>query len=190
MSVRLPKPPKQGAALVADRLQALRGDDAAPLGVERPAAYRPAPLYTIDFDALVAGAGLDAAQRVGWRFVVQDAAGLATADLMEPASGEPYVFAIDRSGAAERLLEVMREAEARATGSAFEGRLLEFGRLGLAAFWLHRPGEDLVVERAGAGARPAAAFIAEAVLAARAKAAAADATGPLAAGGPDDDRGG
>jgi len=109
----------------------------------------PHQVFTIGLDDLAAGRGLEAAQPVGWRYIVE-AAGqpIASAETTVGADGTthhlsqltegPYVEATALGVRAARQLPELEAA-------GFELRLLRIPAVYLMALWLHSPTTDLMV---------------------------------------------
>lgn len=185
MPLHLPDPPR-GAS---DAARSTLGDLAG-LGHHNSEALRnakagdldlttPHQIFTMGLDDLAAGAGLDRARSVGWRYLVesggQTVASVETAGAQEgtaPALSQlnegPFVGATaDAVGAVRKLPQL--------EAAGFELRLLRIPALYFIALWLHSPGADLLVPLAPSPvgregkATPAAEVLSELTESARSK---------------------
>ncbi|MFI6175588.1 hypothetical protein ACIA8R_08625 [Nonomuraea sp. NPDC051191] len=154
MPLNLPTPPSNVPETVRARLHALAADGRFSTPALRLAqrdqleVSTPHQVFTIGLDDIASGAGLAAAQPVGWRYLIT-AGGevVASAETAQAPDGTPQPpqfnegrFAAATAAAvnAARALPVLRLA-------AFELRLLHTPSLYLMALWLHSPATDLLV---------------------------------------------
>jgi hypothetical protein len=128
----------------------------------------PHQVFTMGLDDITSGAGLDTAQPVGWRYLVEDGGQLiASAETTQAPDGThevsqftegPFVAETDKAVKAVRKLPQLAAA-------GFELRLLRIPALYVMALWLHSPATDLLVPLAPSPTRkegkpvPAAEFL-------------------------------
>ena len=108
----------------------------------------PHQVFTIGLDDIADGGGLDSAQPVGWRYLVEDGGQLiASAETTQAPDGThevsqftegPFVAETDKAVKAVRRLPQLAAA-------GFELRLLRIPALYVMALWLHSPATDLLV---------------------------------------------
>lgn len=108
----------------------------------------PHQVFTLGLDVIGSGGGLDQAQPVGWRYLVEsDGQLIASAETTPSADGiqevsqfteGPYVAETDKALKAVRKLPQLAAA-------GFELRLLRIPALYVMALWLHGPLTDLLV---------------------------------------------
>lgn len=108
----------------------------------------PHQVFTLGLDDIESGAGLDAAQPVGWRYLV--AAGgevIASAEVGQNPDGSPQPAQFNEGRFVEATATAVRSARAlpQLEKAAFELRLLRIPSLYLMALWLHSPATDLLV---------------------------------------------
>ncbi len=111
----------------------------------------PHQVFTIGLDDITSGGGLDKAQPVGWRYLVEDGGQLiASAETTQAPDGThevsqftegPFVAETDKAVKAVRKLPQLAAA-------GFELRLLRIPALYVMALWLHSPVTDLFVQLA------------------------------------------
>lgn len=154
MPLHIPDPPSDVPDKVTTKLhefaagakfstKALRGARADQLDLSTPHQ-----VFVMGLDAVTAGAGLAAAQPVGWRFLVtHNGQPIASAETMQKPDGTneasqftegPFVDATDK---ALHGLHNLPQLEA----AGFELRLLHVPALYVMALWLHAPTADLLV---------------------------------------------
>ncbi|PXX55643.1 hypothetical protein DFR70_121112 [Nocardia tenerifensis] len=154
MPLHLPEPPTDVSEKVKGKLHAFA--DGAKFSTkalrgarkERLDLSTPHQIFTMGLDDIVAGAGLTAAQPVGWRYLVVDGSEtLASAETTLAPDGSqemsqftegPFVLATDQT-----LKTVQKLPQLSAAG--FELRLLRIPALYVMALWLHAPMADLLV---------------------------------------------
>jgi hypothetical protein len=107
------------------------------------------PLYHLGLDSLVAGAGLAAAQQIGWRALVRTSGRpVALADVaVEVASSadvRQFVYGPIVDGLAARAdgSSARRTANAHRQEDVFEERLLQIPGIYVLALWEHHPDDD------------------------------------------------
>jgi hypothetical protein len=176
MPLHMPDPPTGAPDKVKSKLRAfadgsefstkaLRGARKDQLDVSTPHQ-----VFTMALGDIVAGAGLDRAQPVGWRYLVEEGGQLIASAETRPAkdgteevsqfSEGPFVAETDKAVKAVRKLPQLA-----ATG--FELRLLRIPTLYVMALWLHSPATDLLVPLAPSAIgkegkpMPAAEFLAD-----------------------------
>ncbi|MDP9865779.1 MULTISPECIES: hypothetical protein [Streptosporangium] len=154
MPLHLPTPPANVPETVRAKLHALADDSRFSTPALRLAqrdqleVSTPHQVFTIGLDDITSGAGLAAAQPVGWRYLVT-AGGevLASAETAQAPDGTPqppqfnegrFAAATATAVHAARALPILEKA-------AFELRLLRIPGLYLMALWLHSPATDLLV---------------------------------------------
>lgn len=176
MPLHLPNPPSDVPDKVKGKLQAFA--DEAKFSTKALRGARkdqldlstPHQIFTMGLDDIAAGAGLDAAQPVGWRYlVVEGTQTIASAETTLAPDGTqemsqftegPFVLSTDKTVKAVRKLPQLEAA-------GFELRLLRIPALYVMALWLHSPAADLLVplEPSPIGKEgkpvPAAQFLAE-----------------------------
>jgi hypothetical protein len=123
--------------------KALKGAQADHLDLSTPHQ-----VFTLGLNDITSGAGLAAAQPVGWRYLVMDSGQLiasAETALAPDGSNEvsqftegPFVAATDKV-----LHDLRKLPQLEAAG--FELRLLRISALYVMALWLHAPATDLLV---------------------------------------------
>ncbi|MFL6115777.1 MAG: hypothetical protein ACJ786_31180 [Catenulispora sp.] len=154
MPLHIPDPPSDVPAKVTTKLhefadgakfstKALHGARADQLDLSTPHQ-----VFTVGLDAITSGAGLAAAQPVGWRFLVMNNGQLvASAETTQAPDGTneasqftegPFVDATDKA-----LHDLRKLPQLEAAG--FELRLLRIPALYVMALWLHAPTTDLLV---------------------------------------------
>lgn len=154
MPLHMPDPPPGVPDKVKSKLRAfadgskfstkaLRGARKDQLDVSTPHQ-----VFTIGLDDIASGGGLDRAQPVGWRYLVQEGGQLiASAETTLAPDGTqevsqftegPFVAATDKAVKAVRKLPQLEVA-------GFELRLLRIPALYVMALWLHAPATDLLV---------------------------------------------
>jgi hypothetical protein len=103
-----------------------------------PSAAEPMPIYSIPLDVLASGSpSLEMAEQHGWRVLTRDNSGWRVVDYAGREPARP-ASAIRGSRPAELLLQAGIRAAERDDGDAtYEPRILEIGRLGFSALWLH-----------------------------------------------------
>lgn len=123
--------------------KALKGAHADQLDLSAPHQ-----VFTMGLDDITSGAGLAAAQPVGWRFLVMANGQLvASAETTQAPDGtnEPSQFTegpfVDATDKALHALRKLPELEV----AGFELRLLRISALYVMALWLHAPATDLLV---------------------------------------------
>jgi hypothetical protein len=137
---------------------------------ERLTLSTPHQVFTMGLDDITSGGGLDRAQPVGWRFLIEEGGRLiastettllpdGTHEVSQTTEG-PFV-----AGTNEAVKTVRNLPELAAVG--FELRLLRIPALYVWALWLHAPATDLLVPIAPSPIRkegrpmPPAAFFAD-----------------------------
>lgn len=154
MPLHLPNPPSGAPDHVKSKLRtfadhaafttkALRGARADRLDVSTPHQ-----IFALELDDITGGGGLDRAQPVGWRYLIEsEGQVIASAETMPAPDGTqqvaqftegPFVDATDKAVKTIRKLPKLEAA-------GFELRLLRIPALYLMALWLHSPTEDLLV---------------------------------------------
>ncbi|WFE20957.1 hypothetical protein O7621_24295 [Solwaraspora sp. WMMD937] len=108
----------------------------------------PHQIYVLGLDDIIAGNGLDSAQPVGWRYLIEEAGQpIASAETASAADGTeqmsqftegPFVASTNKA-----LKGVLKLATLR-TGR-YELRLLRVPALYVMALWLHLPRRDLII---------------------------------------------
>ncbi|WP_330182038.1 hypothetical protein OHB26_37880 [Nocardia sp. NBC_01503] len=154
MPLHLPEPPSDVPDKVKGKLRAFADDAKFSTKALRGARKdqldlsTPHQIFTIGLDDIAAGAGLDAAQPVGWRYLVVDGAQIiasaettlapdGTQELAQFTEG-PFVLSTDKSVKTVRKLPQLEAA-------GFELRLLRIPALYVMALWLHSPISDILV---------------------------------------------
>lgn len=106
-------------------------------GAVLPSAAAPLPVYTIPMEALAEKrpSSLDDAVQHGWRVLTRSGTGAQLVDL-SAVTGKPLAVRRGRS------VDILTKAATLAALSSpddidYEPRLIDFGRLGLSALWLH-----------------------------------------------------
>ncbi|GAB2664984.1 hypothetical protein [Nocardia goodfellowii] len=154
MPLHLPNPPAEVPDKVKGKLRAFADDAKFSTKALRGARKdqldlsTPHQIFSMGLDDIVDGAGLEAAQPVGWRYLVVDGAQIvASAETTQAPDGTqemsqftegPFVLATDRT-----LKMVRKLPELAATG--FELRLLRIPALYVMALWLHASTADILV---------------------------------------------
>jgi hypothetical protein len=161
-------PRPASARLIAHVTDMLREKKSLPgarveMRLEKMSHSEPHPVYYVTLDALAQGKLLDAATQTSWRYLlVQDDAAIAEAELSaggkstgklksKRASAKPLTFlgvshgpftdaTVDALHAAERLPKV--------AAADYELRLLKIPAVYLAALWLHRADDDILIPMA------------------------------------------
>jgi hypothetical protein len=176
MPLHLPDPPAGVPDKVKSKLQAfaeggkfstkaLRGAHKDRLDLSTPHQ-----VFTMGLEDITSGGGLDNAQPVGWRYLVEEGGQLlASAETTHGPDGThevsqfnegPFVAETDKAVKAVRKLPQLAAA-------GFELRLLRIPALYVMALWLHGPATDLLVPLAPSPIRkegkptPAAEFFAD-----------------------------
>lgn len=164
MSMKLATPPATALAAVAGALDHLQTRNALAMGGGGPTrgpralarvghgrltAAAPHPVYTLTLEQLARGAGLQEAQLVGWRYLLEDDGGrvLGFAETTpEQGGGAPVTLrALGTGGGAQAVRDALVDLEARDLGDHDrELRLLRVPALSIAALWLAAPGGDLM----------------------------------------------
>jgi len=101
----------------------------------------PLPVFSIPIGSLAAEQGdlLGAAVQTGWRVLTTHGSARQLVDL--DMEGSPRM--VRRGNAAAMVIRAGSLAEASVTGTTpFEPRVLDFGRLGMSALWLHDSSGD------------------------------------------------
>lgn len=108
----------------------------------------PHEVFTMGLDDLAAGAGLDRAEPVGWRYLVTDGNQvIASAETAPARDGTqevsqftegPFVLGTDKAVKIVRRLPQLEK-------KGYELRLLRIPALYVMALWLHAPTDDLLV---------------------------------------------
>lgn len=180
MALTLAAPPAEGLQAVARaladlaergsgdgrRAAAAAGEGSADEGAaeegaagEGAVAAAPIPIFQLGVDGLLGRRPLAAAQAAGWRYLVKDEAGLASADIAEGGGG-PALVRLRRGKAAEALLEAARRAEAGGRpGAAAEVRILVVPELRVEALWLAGAGYDRLIPLRGGRAASGDSFV-------------------------------
>jgi hypothetical protein len=135
--------PKGWADLVAHQASVMRRSFSPKLNADDSGGggtiteiHDPFPVYYLPPEHLSVLASPSDAQQVGWRYLMTDGDALSSVDVKND-EGCPRVAVISRGGSAAAL-SAAQEAAKRQTGSqAYEVRILEFGRAGPGALWLH-----------------------------------------------------
>jgi hypothetical protein len=154
MPLHLPDPPSGVPDHVKSKLhtfadhaafttKALRGARAEHLDVSTPHQ-----VFALGLDDITGGGGLDRAQPVGWRYLIEsNGQVIASAETMPGPDGSqqvaqftegPFVDATDKAVKTIRKLPKLEAA-------GFELRLLRIPAMYLTALWLHSSAEDLFV---------------------------------------------
>lgn len=176
MPLHLPDPPAGVPDKVKAKLHAFADDGKFSTKALRGARKErldlstPHQVFTIALDDITSGGGLDRAQPVGWRYLVEDGGQLVASAETAPApdgtqevsqfTEGPFVAETDKAVKAVRRLPQLAAA-------GFELRLLRIPALYVMALWLHAPLTDLVVPLAPSPFRkegkpmPAAEFLAD-----------------------------
>ncbi|MFF5037410.1 hypothetical protein [Nocardia salmonicida] len=154
MPLHLPDPPSEVPDKVKGKLRAFA--DGAKFSTKALRGARkdqldlstPHQIFTLGLDDITAGAGLDAARPVGWRYLVVDGAQIiasaettlapdGTQEMAQFTEG-PFVLATDKA------LKIVRKLPQLAA-AGFELRLLRIPALYVMALWLHSPFVELLV---------------------------------------------
>ncbi|MFC3965390.1 hypothetical protein [Nocardia jiangsuensis] len=153
MPLHLPDPPADVPDKVKGKLRAFadgaKFSTAALRGARKDQLDLSTPhqIFTLGLDDITAGAGLEAAQPVGWRYLVVDGSQIiasaettlapdGTEEMSQFTEG-PFVLATDRA------LKVVRKLPQLAA-AGFELRLLRIPALYVMALWLHSPISDIL----------------------------------------------
>lgn len=147
MPITAGEAPQAVDQLVDRELASLRAATASPgaslaeSGGAAPVKHQPLPVYHISLAKLGPNSVAADATRIGWRYFVggEGSDSLRTVDVRD-AEGRAQVTAITRGGAVATLSAASAAAERATTGAAgqhYEARILEFGRAGPGALWLH-----------------------------------------------------
>ncbi|UGT61256.1 hypothetical protein [Nocardia asteroides] len=153
MPLHLPEPPTEVPDKVRGKLRAFADGEKFSTKALRGARKdqldlsTPHQIYTLGLDDITAGAGLDAARAVGWRYLVVDGAQIiASAETTLAPDGTqqmsrftegPFVLATDKA------LKVVRKLP-QLTAAGFDLRLLRIPALYVMALWLHSPLADIL----------------------------------------------
>ena len=109
----------------------------------------PHPIYTVALEGLTAGGGLQAAELVGWRALLEENERVVAAVELPGAEPGKAGALVNRSGFVASTVAALNVAEQqeRAAAERLELRLLRVNALYLLALWLHAgaPGADLFV---------------------------------------------
>ncbi|UGT43846.1 hypothetical protein LTV02_10850 [Nocardia yamanashiensis] len=154
MPLQLPEPPAEVPEKVKGRLHAFAdGGKFSTKALksarkEQLALTTPHEVFTMGLDDLAAGAGLDRAESVGWRYLVSDGNQvIASAETAPAADGSqevsqftegPFVLGTDKAVKVVRKLPQLEK-------KGYELRLLRIPALYVMALWLHSPSDDLLV---------------------------------------------
>ncbi|APA99476.1 hypothetical protein [Nocardia seriolae] len=154
MPLHLPEPPADVPDKIKGRLHALA--DGGKFSTKALRATRkdqlelstPHEVFTMGLGDLAAGAGLDRAHSVGWRYLVTDGKQIiASAETTPDSEGNqevsqftegPFVLGTDKA------LEIVRQLP-QLEKAGYELRLLRIPALYLMALWLRSPTGDLLV---------------------------------------------
>ncbi len=163
MSIRLQSAPASGRELVRDNLRLgmnavaaavpqagvlAMAANAAPAAVfdEINASY---PIYTASSERLADGTFLTSAELTAWQYVIgpddglQGLAEVAAVDGVRPSLSYAAYY---EASSAQRLLEVIRRADAEAETGDYDLRILRAPDLFLVAVWLHaEDGNDVLL---------------------------------------------
>lgn len=154
MPLHLPDPPSGAPDRVKSKLhafadhaafttEALRGARADQLDVSTPHQ-----VFAMGLDDITGGGGLDRAQPVGWRYLIEsDGQVIASAETMPAPDGTQQVAQFTEGpfvDATDKAVKTIRKLP-RLEATGFELRLLRIPALYLMALWLHSPTEDLLV---------------------------------------------
>lgn len=109
---------------------------------QKAEASQPLPVYSIPIDVLAerglaerGGKALSAAQQHGWRVLTSDSRGV---QLVDVAKDSELAVSVRRGSSVAILAKAGAMAEERASADiSYEPRILDFGRLGMSALWLH-----------------------------------------------------
>jgi hypothetical protein len=143
--VRSRQPPATGPRLVGKALRDLGGhpDRAAALGMAGGAAInlsQPLPVFRLGLDDIVDEHCLDKAVEVGWRYLIESAAGggAGYADVRQVQSGDFKFASLSKNANADRLLEAAHLAQQVGAGSSveYEARILDVPAVYVSAIWL------------------------------------------------------
>ncbi|KOX19190.1 hypothetical protein ADK67_34085 [Saccharothrix sp. NRRL B-16348] len=132
----------------------------------------PHQVFTMGLDDITAGAGLDRARPMGWRYLVEDGGQpIASAETSPTADGDQEVSQFTEGpfvAETDKAVKIVRKLP-QLTAAGFELRLLRIPALYVMALWLHSPVTDLLVPLApspvGKDGKPvpAAEFLADLV---------------------------
>ncbi|MFI6601760.1 hypothetical protein ACIBHX_36400 [Nonomuraea sp. NPDC050536] len=154
MPLHMPAPPAGVPETVQSKLRALAGDSRFSTQALRLAerdqleVSTPHQVFTIGLDDIESGAGLDAAQPVGWRYLVTAGGDvIASAETTQAPDGtpQPAQFTEGRFVGATATAVQAARALPQVEKGPFELRLLRIPSLYLMALWLHSPATDLLV---------------------------------------------
>ncbi|WP_327090201.1 hypothetical protein OIE66_06150 [Nonomuraea sp. NBC_01738] len=154
MPLNMPVPPSGIPETVRAKLHSLAGESRFSTKALRLAEQdqlevtTPHQVFTLGLDAIESGAGLEAAQPVGWRYLITGGGEvIASAETAQAADGSPEPAQFTEGpfvGATATAVRAARALPQLAKG-AFELRLLRIPALYLMALWLHSPAADLLV---------------------------------------------
>lgn len=112
----------------------------------------PQPIYHLGLDAIASGRGLDAAEPIGWRYLLGQTATPPTiaADVLRAPAGQSYVFAgLNQGPFVGQMLEVLRRTgrDPKVSQGDFEPRMLRVPALYIVALWLKErsPWRDILI---------------------------------------------
>ena len=154
MPLNTPTPPSRVHESVQSKLRTLAGDNRFSTPALRLAqrdrldVSTPHQVFTLGLDDVLAGAGLDAARPVGWRYLItSDGEVIASAETAENPDGTPQPAQFTEGRFVAATATAVRSARAlpHLASAAFELRLLRIPALYLMALWLHSPATDLLV---------------------------------------------
>lgn len=154
MPLHMPAPPSGIPETVRSKLRALADDSRFSTPALRLAerdqldVTTPHQVFTIGLDDIEAGAGLEAARPVGWRYLITGGGEvIASAETAEGPNGtpEPAQFTEGRFVGATATAVRSAHALPQLEKANFELRMLRIPALYLMALWLHSPATDLLV---------------------------------------------